>query len=90
MPPDPKSASDDANASSSTDNAPAVAPPMSPIREAIAARMAAKKKAAAKAPPPPGRKAQELDTEAPPRSSRPPTQVRQGPNFTRPMTTDRK
>lgn len=64
--------------------------PLSPVRAAIAARVAAKKKAAAKPPPPAGRKAQELDTEAPPRSSRPSSPARQAPYFTRQMAADRK
>ena len=64
--------------------------PLSRIRAAIAARVAAKKKAAAKPPPPAGRKAQELDTEAPPRSSRPSTGARQAPYLSRQTTADRK
>lgn len=90
MEPVSKSPPNDPAATDTKNTPPAVEAPLSPIRAAIAARMAAKKKAAAKPPPPPGRRAQELDTEAPPRSSRPPTQVRQGPFFTRQMAADRK
>lgn len=65
---------------------PTVEPPLSPIQAAIKARIAAKKAAAAKPRPPPGRKAQELDVEAGPRTSRTPGTTRQTPFYPRSMS----